>query len=493
MAHKHLHELLSEDQEPFQLKNYIADRRCQLKKPPLHLKKPKPKPIIETSTSRRSLCKQACFFSFQDSPDVKKSPFLDFPSPAKSPCKSPNKVFLQIPARTAAMLLEAAMRIQKQSSSKPKSQIKNISFGLFGSILKRLRDKNRTKNLEIGAAAEVMSEKVDEKNVNEMGFSCSFSHSRLSSGSWSERNEEKDIETSSCCRSEESQEIEFVDKQHFCSSPLSPFRFSLQKSTSPSNHTPEFLSPATSPCRQGKEEVGNYEGVQNIQLEEEEEKEQCSPVSVLDPPFEDRDGHEGEEEEEIDDEDDGDYDLECSYKIVQKAKLQLLHKLRRFERLAELDPIELEKRMLEDQDDESYGDYPIEDEEYDDDESLSLCSEENLDDFVRDVFCKSSFQHLSKIPSDMKMLVSDLIVEEKKNLVNDSEVVKGVLKKLESWREVESNTIDMMIDLDFKREIDGWKRKDEDQIRATAIEIELGIFRILVEELCEELVSLAGL
>lgn len=45
--------------------------------------------------------------------------------------------------------------------------------------------------------------------------------------------------------------------------------------------------------------------------EEEEEKEQCSPVSVLDPPFEDdEDGHEN------DDEDDG-FDLDCSYAIVQ--------------------------------------------------------------------------------------------------------------------------------------------------------------------------------
>lgn len=32
MAQKQLHELLQDDQEPFQLKNYIADRRCQLKK-----------------------------------------------------------------------------------------------------------------------------------------------------------------------------------------------------------------------------------------------------------------------------------------------------------------------------------------------------------------------------------------------------------------------------------------------------------------------------
>lgn len=44
--------------------------------------------------------------------------------------------------------------------------------------------------------------------------------------------------------------------------------------------------------------------------EEEEEKEQCSPVSVLDSPFEDDD------DRPVDDDDD-ENNLECSYAIVQ--------------------------------------------------------------------------------------------------------------------------------------------------------------------------------
>lgn len=44
-------------------------------------------------------------------------------------------------------------------------------------------------------------------------------------------------------------------------------------------------------------------------VEEEEEKEQFSPVSVLDPPFEDDD----------DCNEEGSYDLECSYAIVQST------------------------------------------------------------------------------------------------------------------------------------------------------------------------------
>lgn len=58
-------------------------------------------------------------------------------------------------------------------------------------------------------------------------------------------------------------------------------------------------------------------GAEEKEGEEEEEKEQCSPVSVLDPPFEDND--EGNDDE---DEDDDDHvDMECSYALVQ-SKLQ---------------------------------------------------------------------------------------------------------------------------------------------------------------------------
>lgn len=55
--------------------------------------------------------------------------------------------------------------------------------------------------------------------------------------------------------------------------------------------------------------------------EEEEEKEQCSPVSVLDPPFEDDD------DRHVDDDENDGFDLECSYAIVQSTffkSLQLI-------------------------------------------------------------------------------------------------------------------------------------------------------------------------
>lgn len=532
MAHKNLHELLQEDQEPFLLKNYIADRRCQLKRPlpKTRIQLKKRKPISETSSFSGNFCKNACLFSFHDSPDVKKSPLW---SPAKSPRKNPNAIFLHIPARTAAMLLEAALRIQKQSSPKPKAQNKNVGFGIFGSIMKRLTQRNRNRKREIEGDGLRVSVKdilrwdssvgrkkfteefknvseemvgVEEKSASEMRFSCSC-NGRLSSV-WSESNEEKslDMETSSSSQSEVSAEIDFVSKERqngdfascdkdFCTS---PFRFVLQRSPSSGRHTPNFSSPATSPSRhRSQDKENNYEGESLIE-EEEEEKEQFSPVSILDPPFEDDDdGHEGDDDDD-DGDDDGSFDLECSYAIVQRAKQQLLHKLRRFEKLAELDPIELEKRMLEglDDDNNDAAQWDAESEDcVDDDESIASDREKKVDDFVREVLKKSRFHHFQGIPQDMKRLVSDLIAQEEREQQcsrSREVVVERVCKRLESWTEVESNTIDMMVELDFRRELSGWS-KNQEQVDEAAIEIELAIFGLLVEEVTEELVCLKGI
>jgi hypothetical protein len=53
--------------------------------------------------------------------------------------------------------------------------------------------------------------------------------------------------------------------------------------------------------------------------EDDEEKEQCSPVSVLDPPFQDYDDDDDDCHENDDEE--GDFDLECSYANVQSMSL----------------------------------------------------------------------------------------------------------------------------------------------------------------------------
>lgn len=228
MAHhsKHLlHELLREDQEPFQLKSYIAERRSQLtnkSSPITGLQVKKRKPIIpETSAKRGDLCKHACFLTFHHSPEVGKSPFADFLSREMSPCKSPaGAVFLHVPSRTAALLVEAAKRV------KPKSQIKSPGFGLFGSLLRILKDRNKNK----------------KRAISDEQLNCLI-------------NEPKEKEKVKwACGLEELDEIDgdfAVVGERVCASPFSPFRFSLHESPSSSGlRTPDLCYPVTSPSGQ---------------------------------------------------------------------------------------------------------------------------------------------------------------------------------------------------------------------------------------------------
>ncbi|XP_071690667.1 uncharacterized protein [Rutidosis leptorrhynchoides] len=462
-SNKHLHELLQEDQEPFQLKTFIADRRTQLKtttngagKTSLHLRKQKP--IIKSTLNH------VCFFTFHDSPDYKRSPFLDFP--AKSPCNNP-AVFLNVPARTAAMLLDAASRVQK---SKPRSGSKSqTGLGLLGSFLRRLKDRSiKAKRRELGPDYEVPTSPTTKRSRNKSLNSTGderFSY-------WSEKSSE--METS--CSSRSIHELE--ENECFCSNPSSPFRFSLQRSPSPTHRKIDLSSPVESPSRHFQQDKESYEveRPQETHRQEDDEKEQCSPVSVLDPLFD-------EDEEERDcgaaKEDCYDDDTECSYAIVQRAKHQLLLKLQRFERLAGLDPINLEKYMLEQQYDEDDDEDVITNEEF------VITNEEFMsnEEFVREIV-----NHLGvgKIPWYMKKLVLDLIEEENKN--NEPQVVvQRVCKRLHSWKVVELNTIDMMVETDFRSE--GWKRCDEEKVKETGMDIEVAIFGFLVDELVQELVN----
>ncbi|KAI3826121.1 hypothetical protein L1987_00164 [Smallanthus sonchifolius] len=458
MGHKVLHELLKEDQEPFQLKNFIADRRSQIKSSTAGagntaLNVRKRKPIIE-STSRNFCINQVCLFSFQDSPEFRKSPFLDFPARElkKSPCNNAT-VFLHIPARTSAMLLDAAARVQK-----PRPSSKQIGLGLLGSFLRRFKDRStRTKSREIGPVNSTPSspptKRIRKKNVN---------NSSLGSGVWSEKSSE--LETSCSSRSVH----EFEETECFCSNSSSPFRFSLQRSPSPTRWEPDLSSSVASPSRHFKQDKDCYEvEPQENNRQKDEEKEQCSPVSILDPLFDD-----GDEEEEREDgatEEDG-YDIKCSYASVQRAKHELLQKLQRFERLAGLDPIKLENHMLE--------------QRYNEDEDILVDGEE----VTNEELFKEIVNHLcvGKIPWYMKKLIFDLIEEENKNEEHHM-IVQRVCKRLHSWKAVELNTIDMMVETDFKSE--GWKTCDKEMVRDMEMDIEVAIFGFLVEELAQELVT----
>ncbi|KAG6433943.1 hypothetical protein SASPL_105562 [Salvia splendens] len=401
-----LHELLKEEQEPFHLKTYIANKQSQIKA--LQLRKPRPGPATN------SLRKHACFLSLTA-------------SPLKSPCKSP--VFLHFPSLT-----HAALRIQKQP---PRSR-----FSFLSSFLKRLKNRSRA------ITKSTPPNHTEEEEHKSLNFEASTS-SRVS-----------DEICGEFCLND--------DDSCFCTS---PFRFSLHHSPSSTGRlTPEFSSPPASPRRRAKQQA--KENSDNVQGDEGEEKEQCSPVSVLDPPFDEDDvcesGRADEEEEEDEYEDEEEYDMDCSYENVQRAKQKLMHRLRRFELLAELDPVELEKKLqVEGSDDEGHV-------ERDGDESFSPYRQ----------------QHGAEpLSADMKRLVSDLIVEEKRHMDQSggSEVMMGrICNRLDSWKAVEFDTVDMMIGLDFKKEVDGWSKHGE-QVQETTAEIEVAIYLLLIQELTEEL------
>jgi len=184
----------------------------------------------------------------------------------------------------------------------------------------------------------------------------------------------------------------------------------------------------------------------------------------------------------------------CCLLTFEGAKKQLLQKLRRFEKLADLDPVELERRMAEqeeeEEEEEEVSDLEEEEQRSEDDELILSDREKNIETFIlEEIRSKSSFYLPRKIQRDMKRLISDLIIEEGGgNVFYRESMAKRICNRLESWKEVESNTIDMMVGQDFRRELDGWKGNRE-QVEETALEIELGIVGLLVEELSEELVA----
>jgi hypothetical protein len=230
MAQKYLHELLKEDQEPFFLNNYISDKRNQMKITTTTTLQLHKKPI--NSKFNINLCSKntSCFFSFPQTPDFKKSPLFELTSPVKSPCK--------IPSRTATLLLEAALRIQKHSSSSSSSnhKTKNKGFGLFGSLFKKLKQRNQNRKLEIE------TENVSVKDLLKWESSVKRREKVVSQKENEDKSLEMEMETSCSGYSEGIiQEACACYNRAFSES---PFRFVLQTSPCSGSHTPELASPS---------------------------------------------------------------------------------------------------------------------------------------------------------------------------------------------------------------------------------------------------------
>ncbi|PPR85075.1 hypothetical protein GOBAR_AA35613 [Gossypium barbadense] len=301
-----------------------------------------------------------------------------------------------LPTRTAALLLEAALRIQKQSKTKNNGG----SSGLFGSILKRITHRNKSRNSEI---SNVEGAEVSVKDILRWDSSVAAANPRIS------------------------KRFSLLKMVYEVTRLLVLVMNIFVKALSISCFKKALLLL-----------IGHHSSLHRRLPQVDAKK---SPVSVLDPPFEDDDDRHvnDDNDDDNDDEKDG-FDLECSYANVQNSEI-------------------------------------------------------NIDVIIQQVL-KSSFQNPKRVPDCMKRLVSDLITEEEAEAKADSDletVAKRVCKRIESWKDVESNTIDMMVDQDFKRlEVDGWKRNEE-QIKEIGSQLEYAIFGLLMEELSEELVSLNGI
>ncbi|CAN8297887.1 unnamed protein product [Cochlearia groenlandica] len=465
-SQRHLKDLLKEDQEPFQLRNYISDLRCQVKKRI---------PVSQNAYLPSRFCRNACFFSLRDSPDPKKSPLFQ----VKSPIKSQNAIFVNIPARTASILLEAAVRIQKT-----RTRNAGNAFGIFSSVLKKLKHRQK-REISGGERRSKRKEETCSQTQKTAFETTQLSRRSSSSGVWSEsvtngdRSWDVDFETSSS-RSDGSDEMDeytrgimngpdLTEDKRFSES---PFHFVLQ--TMPSScgfRTPNFASPAASPrqdyCQMMKKE------------EEEEEKEQNSPVSILDTPFED--------DEDIHMDDDINITSSSSssstFRSVQKAKHLLLQKLCRFEKIAGLDPLELEERISEQETDAEREEEVM--------KNLYKC------EIITQRVLKTYFEDITKVPEGIETLVLDLVTEELQNYnvmqEGEAKVDKRVCERLRSWRDVESNTIDMMVEHDFRTESLGlWRSKNDDaHVAETALDIEFEIFEDLVEELSNGIIRVS--
>ncbi|KAL0720974.1 hypothetical protein Bca4012_035573 [Brassica carinata] len=419
---KHLHELLEDDQEPFHLNHYISDLRSQMGCSALRVKKRKSENVTVLPPGFFS-CERSCFFAtHNNSPDPRKSPLFELRSPANKKSRD-GGVFLQIPARTAVILLEAAARIQKQQSEKADKTARNRgnAFGMFGSVLKRLTNRKPKPCL-------------DNAVLSERGLEPTSGSSRR----------ERLVE---------------IDDKCFCES---PFHFVLHTTPSTSGHrTPHFTSTATSPARRSTEdedsdETESLEKVrgQGEEDKEEEDKEQCSPVSVLDPL-----------EEEEDDEDHHQREPDhlnhpsCSFEVVQRAKRRLLKKLRRFEKLAGLDPVDLEGKMSEEEEEDE--------EESEEDESVSVYDSDVDDAMARE---------------------SGSVEEERRN--KNAEERQKKWRMMNAWKvgmgaEVD---VDVVVQKDMRVEAGEWT-KHGGEVEEAVSDLELSIFFFLIDELSHELVA----
>lgn len=132
MAQRHLRQLLREKQEPFVLQSFIEERRGQLRQSSVLNKQV----LFSKNPTFSSNPSQSPSFT---PTHTKRSPVFDLDVKCPSFGLKP----------VAYLILDAALRVEeKQSKSRRGNSIKGLSFGFFGSILKRLALRKRGREID---------------------------------------------------------------------------------------------------------------------------------------------------------------------------------------------------------------------------------------------------------------------------------------------------------------------------------------------------------
>ncbi|PIA49667.1 hypothetical protein AQUCO_01300440v1 [Aquilegia coerulea] len=224
-----------------------------------------------------------------------------------------------------------------------------------------------------------------------------------------------------------------------------------------------------------------------------EEKDQFSPVSVLDFPFE-------EDDESLSS------SFQSSLENMERTKHKLMQKIRRFESLAKIEPLDLEKRITSLEHDDS-SEYPS------DSQSNSVSNDVEVDQEEDEeyIMAEQKARELLKLfngPTSKECLnettngpLLDFFREEvmernhhSKKSPKGDELDQELLKVAKDW--MNGNIILLDWTVESSREVHvtemerGGKWRDvEEEKKELAIEMEMGVLNILMDEMLCDLLS----
>ncbi|XP_078176949.1 uncharacterized protein LOC144571501 [Carex rostrata] len=222
---------------------------------------------------------------------------------------------------------------------------------------------------------------------------------------------------------------------------------------------------------------------------EEEEKDQLSPISVMDFPYEEE---EEEEEEETVDEGISDFSsFQENLASIERARQALLEKIRRFESLAELVPVNLDNQFS-DVDEESSGNPSSDDDDVNEEEE-----EEEEEETTVEMQAWKLLDHIKsnspiRIEGCIEKLLLEFFIEGLNcNTRNDSFAIK-LVDAAKKWIDSESecweqrdNCGEMEIE---QMDWNGRFRCFEKEQQEVAVCLTSGVLRCLMDELIGELV-----